>query len=573
MTFFFGGISCAVFFSFRTIFLMKENIFSDSVVSRVYENLACSGFSGGKLCVGVSGGADSICLLTALVEMFETIADNLNTTDISGNENVSDNFNISDSARAFHKQIINVITVNHRIRSEKESGGDCEFVKKYCEKISSDRVEVNCEIVNLEEGQVFAEAEKRGRGIEEAARYLRYKAFEECAIKVLNERKSDDYDYDLNKFFDNSFNNDSQTKIYFATAHNQNDQVETLVMRFLQGASGFSRCGILEKREVVLNDGNIEPADNSKTDINSSPRKLIYVRPLLNITRSEIEKYLFERKISYKTDCTNSDNNYLRNRIRNVILPVLRENCPGFESSLLAGREKALFESEFIEKSAGLFEWKVERENDSKSVKVENRSGSGEIDEISFDAEKFYGLDMVLRQNLLYKAFEMLDVKTRIPYGFVKEVTRGLLNSTLNKDGIEAAVLNGKLVIKKQKKNQTNCGFFDIIEGECFREYDFGTLFSEHVKDGFCDLKFVTNDGQIFFLNKVKIPFCFRSRSLSDEVLTKDKGKKTVSDVLSDFKIKSEYKNLVPVVEELDEKKIRAVWGEIFGYKNWIVIE
>lgn len=560
MTFFFGGISCAVFFSCRIIFLMKENIFSDSVVSRVYESLVSSGFSGGILCVGVSGGADSICLLTALVEMFKTIADNLNTTDISGNENVSDNSNISDSARAFHKQIINVITVNHRIRSEKESSGDCEFVKKYCDKISGDRVQINCEVVNLEEGQVFAEAEKRGRGIEEAARYLRYKAFEECAIKVLNERKPDDYD--LNKGFDNSFNNDSQTKIYFATAHNQNDQIETLMMRFLQGASGFSRCGILEKREVVLSNGNFESADNSKTDINSSPRKLVYIRPLLNVTRSEIEKYLSERKISYKTDCTNSDNNYLRNRIRNVILPVMRENCPGFESSLLAGREKAVFESEFIEKSAGLFEWKVE-----------NSSGSGEIEEVSFDAEKFYGLDMVLRQNLLYKAFEMLDVKTRIPYGFVKEVTAGLLNSTLNKDGIEAAVLNGKLVVKKQKKNQTNCGFFDIIESECFREYDFGALFSEHVKDGFCDLKFVTNDGQIFFLNRVKLPFCFRSRNLSDEVLTKDKGTKSVSDVLSDFKVKSEHKNLVPVVEELEEKKIKAVWGEIFGYKNWIVID
>lgn len=550
---------------------MKENIFSDSVVSRVYESLVRSGFSGGILCVGVSGGADSICLLTALVEMFKTIADNLNTTDISGNENVSDNFNISDSARAFHKQVINVITVNHRIRSEKESGGDCEFVKEYCEKISSDRVEVNCEIVNLGEGQVFAEAEKRGRGIEEAARYLRYKAFEECAVKVLNERKPDDYD--LNKGFDNSFNNDAQAKIYFATAHNQNDQIETLMMRFLQGASGFSRCGILEKREVILSNDIIESADNFKTDINSSPRKLVYVRPLLNVSRDEIEKYLSERKISYKTDCTNSDNNYLRNRIRNVILPVMRENCPGFESSLLAGREKAVFESEFIEKSAGLFEWKVERENDSRSVKIENCSDCDEIDEVSFDAEKFYSLDMVLRQNLLYKAFEMLDVKTRIPYGFVKEVTQGLLNSTLNKDGIEAAVLNGKLVLKKQKKNQTNCGFFDIIERECFREYDFGTLFSEHAENGFCDLKFVTNDGQIFFLNRIKIPFCFRSRNLSDEVLTKDKGKKSVSDVLSDFKVKSEYKNLVPVVEELEEKKIKAVWGEIFGYKNWIVID
>ena len=57
-------------------------------------------------------------------------------------------------------------------------------------------------------------------------------------------------------------------------------------------------------------------------------------------------------------------------------------------------------------------------------------------------------------------------------------------------------------------------------------------------------------------------------------MLTKTKGKKSVSDVLSDFKVNVEHKNLIPVIQNLDsdgDNNIVAVWGEIFGYSNWIV--
>ncbi|MBQ0002399.1 MAG: tRNA lysidine(34) synthetase TilS [Treponema sp.] len=491
---------------------MSDDLFSDIVISQVYDCLKRNGYSTeNTLCAGVSGGADSICLLTALVELFTELSRRAeNNADSVRTENAADavRSEITDNTRLLSKKIINVITVNHRIRSEKESGGDCEFVKKYSEKLSNDKVTVNCEVVEFSEGEVFNEAQKRGRGIEEAARYLRYKAFEKFAEK--------------------------SGKVFFATAHNQSDQIETLVMRFLQGASGFSRCGILEKRF-------------------SDSENMIYIRPLLNVPRKQIENFLLKRKIDFRTDSTNSDNNYLRNRIRNIIIPVLKENYPGFEKAILSGREKAFFESEYIEKSLGELSW----------IKKD--------EEVFFNEEKFYSLDMILRQNLLYKAFDLLGVKSRIPYGFVKEVASGAVNSTLQKDSIEACVSDGNLIIKKQKKNQTNYGFFDIIEMDDFREYDFGTLSVECIKDGFCNLKFVTNDGQIFLLNKIKMPFCFRSRNVSDEVLTNNKDKKSVSDVLSDFKVKAEYKNLIPVIEELEDKKIRVLWGEIFGYKNWIV--
>lgn len=93
-------------------------------------------------------------------------------------------------------------------------------------------------------------------------------------------------------------------------------------------------------------------------------------------------------------------------------------------------------------------------------------------------------------------------------------------------------------------------------------------------KSGLAELEFVTKGGQNYYLNKVPVPFSFRSRQLSDWVYTKSKSKKSVSDVLSDFKIDADHKNLIPVIEDLSEngkKNIIAVWGNIFGYKNWIV--
>ena len=86
------------------------------------------------------------------------------------------------------------------------------------------------------------------------------------------------------------------------------------------------------------------------------------------------------------------------------------------------------------------------------------------------------------------------------------------------------------------------------------------------------EIQFVTNDEQIHYLSKIQFPFCFRSRQMDDYVLTKNKGKKSLSDVLSDFKVEEKRKNLIPVIQSLDnDRKILVVWGSLFGYQDWIV--
>lgn len=474
---------------------MIDSISCSLINSLVYENLCISGFCPGEpLYIGVSGGADSICLLTSVAEGIDE--------------------KLADSTEC---QEINVITVDHKIRSPGESGGDCKFVMDYCSELNERllRVKIKCKVEELKKGQVLNVESQRKKGIEEAARFLRYQIFEQNSLDCLSRT--------------------GKENIYFALAHNQNDQLETLIMRFLNGSGANSRIGIRDSRIVKCKSG-----------------KIIYVRPLLNISRSQIEYYLKERNVKWRTDSTNSDNNYLRNRIRNSIIPVLNKNVPGWQTAVLTGREKAVYENSFIEKSVEQYSW--------------NCSG----EDLFISLQVFENLEFVQKQRLLHKAFELLKVSERVPFSFVRQIGEKKYN--FSKNGIVAVTDENYLWIKKQKKSVTICGFFDIIESEGLYIFDFGKLKVKNVFDSFCDLEFETNLGQKHFLSKVSLPFVFRSRQSGDTVFTKSKSKKSVSDVLSDFKVSICHKNLVPVIQSLkDENNIVAIWGELFGYSNWIV--
>ena len=109
-----------------------------------------------SFCIGaaVSGGADSVSLLVALCHISRK-----------------------------YKIPVRAVTVNHNIRSAEESGGDADFVVSLGKKLCAEGFDVKVVVKELERGKVFFEAERRGNGIEEAARSLRYGAFEEFAAQ------------------------------------------------------------------------------------------------------------------------------------------------------------------------------------------------------------------------------------------------------------------------------------------------------------------------------------------------------------------------------------------------------
>ena len=192
--------------------------------------------SGDRIVAGISGGADSVCLFFALLELQKEM---------------------DFTFYAVH--------INHGYRGE-ASDRDERFVRDLCEKYG---VPLQVFSVDLE-----STAKKRKQSLEEAGREIRRELFE----KEMQSRNA--------------------CKI--ALAHHENDNAETFLWNLCRG------CGLHGL-------GGIRPVNG------------VYIRPLLGMTRGEIETFLQKRQQPYCTDATNLETDYTRNKLRHLVLPVLEE--------------------------------------------------------------------------------------------------------------------------------------------------------------------------------------------------------------------------------------------------------
>ena len=125
-----------------------------------------------------------------------------------------------------------------------------------------------------------------------------------------------------------------------ALGHNMNDQAETVIMRFLRGSGIEGLKGFLPVRNGI------------------------YIRPLIDSTREEILSFLKERNIRFVTDSSNEENVYLRNRIRNILVPELKASYnTRLEENISRTAEILRLEDDFIRGSIQeiISDWNIER--------------------------------------------------------------------------------------------------------------------------------------------------------------------------------------------------------------------
>lgn len=170
---------------------------------------------------------------------------------------------------------IAAVHIHHQLRAA-EADLDEILCKEFCDKLDIEFYTVR---VNVKS---FAEANKLS--IEEAARYLRYGEFRRIAEKT------------------------GCSKII--TAHNMNDNTETVLLNLFKGAGLAGVSGIPIERQNII-------------------------RPLLSLTKDEILNYLHENKIQYRIDSSNFSDDFQRNFIRNKIIPAIKEGInPSLDETL-----------------------------------------------------------------------------------------------------------------------------------------------------------------------------------------------------------------------------------------------
>ncbi len=176
-----------------------------------------------------------------------------------------------------------VVHINHGLRNE--AYGEAEYVRTLSKELEVPFF--------LYEEDVWSIAKKLSIGTEEAGRKVRYERFYEVLKKT------------------------GATKI--SVAHNKNDLCETMLFNLFRGTGIKGLSSIPPKRGEVI-------------------------RPLLCVERSEIEEFLSRRQVSFCTDASNLTNDYSRNRIRNIIIPAIRENATNEAVSHMAETAKQLRE-------------------------------------------------------------------------------------------------------------------------------------------------------------------------------------------------------------------------------------
>ncbi|MCR5824170.1 MAG: tRNA lysidine(34) synthetase TilS [Lachnospiraceae bacterium] len=413
---------------------------------------------GDGLLIGLSGGADSVCLLFIL-------------------HSLKDDYGLR----------LHALHVNHGIRGE-EAEQDERFCRELCEKLGVEFETVRADIPAL--------AEKEGMGLEEAGRRFRYETFERKAAEL-----------GLNKI---------------AVAHHMNDRAETALFQLIRGSRLKGLAGVKERNGQVI-------------------------RPLLCVTRNEIEEYLKENGLGYVTDSTNLSADYTRNRLRNTVIPELEKICPRAAEHMAETADYLGRVADYMEKEAD----KVRE----KAVRNENGNQVLSIPELR-------KADPLLAETVIYNAIcEAAGRKKDITGNFVKMVTdlmeRQSGRSVDIKYGVTAKRVYETIVLSRSSLENAvdttdgNCNnrlcveIWSVAEGKA---PDLIESMGGHPKGNL--KKYFDYDR---LLARVQKPFtaedfALRTAEATDVMAIYPDGKsKKVFDILKDEKVEAEKRNLVPV--------------------------
>ena len=224
-----------------------------------------------------------------------------------------------------------VAHINHMIR--KEADEETEYVKDYCKNKN-----IKCYVKKVEVEKL---AKEQKLGTEEMGRKIRYEFFKEIAKK------------------------ENANKI--ATAHNLNDNVETVLLNLLRGTGVSGLKGIEIKR--IEND-------------------IEYIRPIRECERKEIEEYCEKQKLNPKVDKTNLESIYNRNKVRNDLIPYLKRE---FNPNILEGINRL---SDIAREEEEYFDEIIAKQYEELKI-GEN------LNEVILDLNKFNNLNKVIKSRLI----------------------------------------------------------------------------------------------------------------------------------------------------------------------------
>lgn len=373
---------------------------------------------------------------------------------------------------------------HHGLRGE-EADEDERFVRLLAEKW---QVEYFMEKVPLKE----ILAQEHGN-LQALAREYRYRFFREVGERI------------------------GATKV--AIAHHRDDQAETLLMRFLRGTGVGGLAGIPYTRPLT--------------------EKIIVIRPLLDITRDEIEAYLKRNHLTYRIDSSNRKTDYMRNRLRIELIPELLKVNANLTVSLNQLAQMVREDEEYLSRKAEEALHGLISERSDKQISISLKGWS----KIPLSLQR-RGIKLICNY--------LVQMEEEVPYHHI-EAVRKLFAEDRPRQwnlpwGIEVLARYGEGIFRL-KTEERRRGFY----------YPFhvpGSLWIREIERRFSSsilhqLIPVEGEEHAFFdYEKVAQlgPFVLRSRKEGDQIYVKGLGgHKKVKDIFIDAKVPKEDRDLIPI--------------------------
>lgn len=386
-----------------------------------------------------------------------------------------------------------VVHVNHMIRGE-DAKKDAAFVEKLCK-------DLDLPFFLFEENVPYL-AKKMGLSEEQAGRYVRYKAFEETLKKVGGNK--------------------------IAVAHNKNDVAETVLLNILRGTGLRGLIGIKPVN------GNI-------------------IRPLIEIERREIEKYLKDKNLHPRIDHTNYEDLYTRNKIRLKVIPYIEE----------------VFKIDLVENLSRMAAILLEEDDylEAKCEEVFNQICEINGEEIKVDVDALKSQHTAIKRRLVKRMYLYVKGETDgLEYGHVEDVLNLLDKPTSSKIDlpfeIEALKMYNNLVIRK-KKTKEKVKFKEVLKIPGVTTIEGIGKFKAYVVDISQVDDFNKGEYIKFFdYDKIKGEIVVKSREDGDRFSPLGmRGTKKLKEFFIDEKIPREERDYIPLVAIGKE----IVW--VVGYR------
>ena len=422
-----------------------------------------------ELLVAASGGADSTALLLALVR-----------------------------GRTAAGPDLAVAHFQHGLRPD--ASADREFVTGLCRRLG-----VRLTVASAAPGELAAEARRDHASLEDTARVHRHRFLRAAA----------------------------GTGRMIVLGHTLSDQLETLIMRFFQGAGPR---GLIGMRKVS---GRL-------------------ARPLLSCTREDVIAYLRSIGEGWREDPSNRDLRFLRNRVRAELLPALREVFPGLDSSLPALSRKMVGWVEVVDRTLA-----------AGPVWREGRHKAG----CSVPAEEFLGLPSALRTESILGAIDTVLRRSgarsglRIPHAFVQAAASdgwGVREgSLLQGHGVVVERKKGLLTVRPCVVSNVKTGYLLYLGGPQQRvvESDRWKIRMGEVREGKAESRL----SAVVAGGAVDPPLILRTRRPGDRIVATG-GSKPVNQLFAEWGIRAGDRSRIPLL--CDRMGVAVVYAASAGGQN-----